>query len=148
MNEMRKLMETIAQYDAWSAESNQVDQMAEDLINDTIRRCKGDNVDPATIINKIRTGWTGLNPAVVFRAIEILRKESDTTPVEEEQKNYRGMTMHPMDQYGNWSMEDEEILAMRPYYDRVIAAGADPKDVEELMSFAWSAGNWAAGDEL
>jgi len=68
--------------------------------------------------------------------------------LDEDQKNWRGMSPHPMDQYANWSMKDDKIIKMRPFYDRVIAAGADKLDIEELLNFAWAAGNFDAGDEL
>ena len=64
---------TIAQYDAWAQED--VEKLAVDLVNKAVERV-GDDLDPENVIRKIKTGWSGLNPRVVSRAIEIVKNEA------------------------------------------------------------------------
>ena len=72
-NESKLAEATIARYDAWALED--VNKNAIDLVNKAIDRC-GDDLSPDNIIRKIRTGWRGLNPAVVNAAIAMVKKEA------------------------------------------------------------------------
>lgn len=52
------------------------------------------------------------------------------------QKNWRGRSVHPVDEWDDWPLSLGEYEEMRATYDRLVKSGADMDLVRKMMDYA------------